>query len=176
MQREVENLNKVIENPIKPSLAIIGGAKIETKLPLIEKFQKIYDTVLIGGKIANEAEEQGLKFESNVMIPVDFAKDKLDIGPESIKQFKETISHAKTIVWNGPMGKFEEQPYDTGTNEILSAVISSGAFSVMGGGESIQILEESNNLSKISFVSTGGGAMLEYLTQGTLPGIDALRS
>jgi len=108
-------------------------------------------------------------------LPTDLAKDRLDIGPKTIEEFKTKIIGAKTIVWNGPMGKFEEKPYDIGTEEIFQAVIASGAFTLMGGGESIQILEEHNAMDKISFVSTGGGAMLEYLSGNSLPGIDVLK-
>ncbi len=174
LQKEVANLTMAMENPKRPSLAIIGGAKIETKLPLIESFQKTYDAILIGGMVANEAIDKNLKFRADVILPSDFAKNRLDIGPNTIKKFKEVISHAQTIIWNGPMGKFEEPPYDTGTKEVLNAIIQGGAYSIMGGGESVQILEENNAIDKISFVSTGGGAMLEFLSGNKLPGIEAL--
>jgi len=176
LQKEIENLDKIKNNPAHPAVAIIGGAKIETKLPLIEKFEEFYDYILVGGKIANEAVDQKLEFSKKVVMPLDFSGDRLDIGPETIAKFKEIISGAKTIVWNGPMGKFEEKPNDIGTKEVLDAVIKSGAFTLMGGGESVQILEENNALNKISFVSTGGGAMLEYLTGKFLPGIEVLKS
>jgi phosphoglycerate kinase len=175
MQKEIENLDKVKNNPVRPAVAIIGGAKIETKLPLIKIFEKNYDYVLVGGKVAVEAMDQKMQFSEKVILPVDFAQDKMDIGPETIKKFKEVIKNAKTVVWNGPVGKFEEKPYDIGTNEILVAVIESGAFSLMGGGESVEILEEHKAMDKISFVSTGGGAMLEYLSGAPMPGIDALK-
>jgi len=176
LQKEIENLDKVKTNPEHPAVAIIGGAKIETKLPLIQKLDGVYDYILVGGKIANEALDQKLSFSQKVLLPVDFGEDRLDIGPETIEKYKNIISGAKTIVWNGPMGKFEEKPYDMGTNEILSAVIESRAFVLMGGGESVEILEEQNAMDKISFVSTGGGAMLEYLSGNSLPGIEALKS
>lgn len=175
LQKEIENLDKVKDNPEHPAVAIIGGAKIETKLPLIAKFSENYEHILVGGKIANEALDQKLQFSKKVILPVDFVGDRLDIDGETLKKFKEVISTAKTIVWNGPVGKFEEKPYDKGTREVLGAVIASGAYSLMGGGESVQILEENNALDKISFVSTGGGAMLEYLSGKTLPGIEALK-
>jgi phosphoglycerate kinase len=162
-------------NPEKPAVAIIGGAKIETKLPLIKEFENKYDKILVGGKIANEAADQGLKFSENVILPMDLAEGRFDIGPETIAKFKEIIAGAKTIVWNGPMGKFEEKPYDTGTMAVLEAVISSGAYVLMGGGESVEILEENDDMDKISFVSTGGGAMLEYLSGNRMPGIEVLQ-
>jgi phosphoglycerate kinase len=174
LQKEIENLDKVRENPEHPAVAIIGGAKIETKLPVISRFETNYDYVLVGGKIANEAKDQNLKFSEKVILPMDCAEGKLDIGLETIGKFKEIIALAKTVIWNGPMGKFEEPPYDLGTREILKAIISSQAFTVVGGGESVQVLEEQNMLDKISFVSTGGGAMLEYLSGKELPGINVL--
>jgi len=175
LQEELKNLNRVIHEPENPSTAIIGGAKIETKLPLIKRFEETYSHILVGGRIANEAMDQNITFSSKVILPIDFAGDRLDIGPKTIKRFKEIIAQSKVIVWNGPMGKFEESPYDIGTREILDAVVESDAFTLIGGGESVQVLEENNLMKKISFVSTGGGAMLEYLSGNVMPGIEALR-
>jgi phosphoglycerate kinase len=174
LQKEIENLDKVKNNPEHPAVAIIGGAKIETKLPVISRFEENYDNVLVGGIIANEALDQNTKFSEKVLLPTDFGGDRLDIGTGTIEKYKNIISGAKTIVWNGPMGMFEEKPYDTGTNEILKAVLESEAFVLMGGGESVEILEEHDAMDKISFVSTGGGAMLEYLSGKELPGIKVL--
>jgi phosphoglycerate kinase len=176
LQKEIKNLDKIKESPKHPAVAIVGGAKIETKLPLIQKFEKFYNNILVGGKIANEALDRNLKFSEKVLLPQDFLGDRLDIGPETVKKYKKIIFKAKTIIWNGPMGKFEEKPYNTGTDEILLAVIESGAFVLMGGGESVEILEEQNAMDKISFVSTGGGAMLEYLSGEELPGIKVLKA
>lgn len=175
LQKEMENLDKALNSPETPAVAIIGGAKIETKLPLIKKFEDIYDHVLVGGKIANEALDQGITFSEKVILPTDFLGDRSDIGAETTERFKEIISTAKTVVWNGPMGKFEQSPYDTATWEILDAVVASGAFTLVGGGESVQALEEKNSLDKVSFVSTGGGAMLEYLSGERMPGVEALK-
>jgi phosphoglycerate kinase len=175
LQEELKNLNRVIHEPESPSTAIIGGAKIETKLPLIKRFEETYSHILVGGKIANESMDQGMTFSPKVILPVDFAGDRQDIGPKTIQRFKEIIAQSKVIVWNGPMGKFEQSPYDIGTREILDAVVESDAFTLIGGGESVQVLEENNLMQKISFVSTGGGAMLEYLSGNMMPGIEALR-
>ncbi len=175
LQKEVENLNKIKDNPEHPAVAIIGGAKIETKLPLIKSFEDSYDSILVGGKVANEAVEQGIKFGEKVLLPIDFVDGKSDIGPRTIDKFRSVISNAKTIVWNGPMGKFEIPEFEAGTKEVLGAVIESGAYSLMGGGESVEYLEENDAMDKISFVSTGGGAMLEYLSGNMMPGIEALR-
>jgi phosphoglycerate kinase len=174
LQKEIENLDKIKSNPERPAVAIIGGAKIETKLPMIKSFEKIYDNILVGGKIANEAIDENIQFSEKVMLPTDFSGDRMDIGEETIQKFVEIIKNAKTIVWNGPMGKFEESPYDLATKEVLKAVIGSGAYTLLGGGESVEILEKENAMEKISFVSTGGGAMLEYLSGNPMPGIEAL--
>lgn len=174
LQKEIENLEKVKDNPKHPAVAIIGGAKIETKLPVIKAMEKKYDHILVGGKTANETADKGMKFSEKVILPLDFEGDRLDIGKKTVDKYKKIILRAKTIIWNGPMGKFEEPPYDRGTKEILKAVIESGAYSVIGGGETVQALEENNLLEKVSFVSTGGGAMLEYLAGKELPGIKVL--
>ncbi|EKE24977.1 MAG: hypothetical protein ACD_5C00339G0003 [uncultured bacterium] len=175
LQEELKNLNKVIHEPQLPATAIIGGAKIETKLPLIKKFEETYTYILVGGKVANEAIDQNIQFSSKVILPVDFAEDRLDIGPKTIAKFKEIISNSKVVVWNGPMGKFEQPPYDNGTRQILDIMADSDNFTLIGGGESVQVLEERNMMNNISFVSTGGGAMLEYLSGNIMPGIEALR-
>jgi phosphoglycerate kinase len=175
LQHEMENLDKIKDNPVRPAVAIIGGAKIETKLPLIHRFEKIYDYVLVGGKIANEAMDQNLQFSDKVILPLDCAADRLDIGPETIKKFREIIQTAKTVVWNGPMGKFEEKPFDKGTFDVLDAVLKGRAFTLIGGGESVEMLEKRDLIDDISFVSTGGGAMLEYLSGNPMPGIEVLK-
>ncbi len=176
LQKEIENLDRVMNNPKQPATAIIGGAKIETKLPLINKFENTYANILVGGKIANEAIDQQIKFGDKVLLPVDFAEDRLDIGPATIAKFKEIIDKSEVVVWNGPMGKFEQPPYDTGSREILGAVVDSQAFTLIGGGESVQVLEENGLMDKVSFVSTGGGAMLEYLSGNPMPGLEALKA
>ncbi|EKE19718.1 MAG: hypothetical protein ACD_8C00122G0014 [uncultured bacterium] len=175
LQKEIENLSKLIHEPLHPAVAVIGGAKIETKLPLIQKFEKIYDYILVGGRVANEAIDQKVEFSSKVILPIDFANDRLDIGPKTIQRFKEIISTSKMVVWNGPMGKFEESPYDKGTRQVLDIIADGDMFTVIGGGESVQVLEENNLMGSISFVSTGGGAMLEYLSGNLMPGIESLK-
>lgn len=174
LQKEIEEMEKVKEVPAHPAVAIIGGAKIETKLPVIKFFEEKYDYVLVGGKIANEAIDQKISFSGKVILPEDFIDDRLDIGPKTREKFSAIIKSAKTIVWNGPLGKFEEERYAGGTQAVFEAVIQSGAYSLVGGGETLEILEKNNAMDKISFVSTGGGAMLEYLGGGKMPGIEAL--
>lgn len=175
MQKEIAEMEKIKNNPEKPAVAIIGGAKIETKLPVIKFFEKIYDFVLVGGKIANEALDQKIEFSEKVILPIDFVDDRLDIGPKTIEKFSKIIETAKTIVWNGPMGKFEEEKYAVGTQKIFEAVIKSPAYILVGGGETLQILEKNDSMDKVSFVSTGGGAMLEYLAGNPMPGIECLK-
>lgn len=174
---ELENLNQVRFAPRRPAVAVIGGAKIETKLPLIRALEATYDVILVGGKVANEALDNKLHFSEKVLLPQDFdSSARLDIGPNTIAYYTRILHTAKTIVWNGPMGKFEEKPYDMGTAAILHAILESGAFVVIGGGESLAVLEKARMMSRIGFVSSGGGAMLEYLSGKTLPGLAALEA
>jgi phosphoglycerate kinase len=175
---ERDRLDTIRRDPAHPAVAIIGGAKIETKLPLIREFERTYDAVLVGGKVANEAIDQGISFSDKVSLPADFqgGEARLDIGPMTTAMFIEVVKRAKTIVWNGPMGKFEESPYDAGTNALVYAMSESTANIVVGGGESLTILERGSLIHKVGFVCTGGGAMLEYMSGKELPGLTALES
>lgn len=174
---EIERLDKTRMNPEHPAIAIIGGAKIETKLPLIKALDPNYDCILVGGKIANEAIDEKIEFSGKVLLPIDFnAPDRLDIGAQTIAYFSKIIKTAKTIVWNGPMGKFEEKPYNIGTDAILHAILETEASVVIGGGESLAVIEKAGVMNKIGFVSSGGGAMLEYMSGAELPGITALEN
>lgn len=176
LMEELNRLDAIKISPARPAVAIIGGAKIETKLPLIQAFEQSYDCVLVGGKIANEALDQKLVFSEKVLLPKDFDSPyRFDIGPTTAAYYAQIIKKAKTIVWNGPMGKFEEKPYDIGTKLVLEAILESNANVVIGGGESLAVLEEAGVFHKIGFVSSGGGAMLEYLSGHALPGLEALR-
>lgn len=167
---EVENLSKVLENPAKPLVFIIGGAKLETKLPLIADFVRKADMVLVGGILPKF---QNLKLK-NVLF-ADLTEDGFDINSESISEFVEIIKKAGTVVWNGPMGKYEDEKYEAGTKKIGEAVAESEGFKVVGGGDTIVALKKFNLLDKMDYVSTGGGAMLEFLAKGILPGIAALK-
>jgi phosphoglycerate kinase len=173
LEKEVSELSKLLKDPKRPFVAIVGGAKIETKLPVIENLAKVADSVLVGGKIAKEFQISNFKFPiSNVIVATSAAGDK-DIDQKSIDKFGEVIATAKTIVWNGPMGVFEEG-FDKGTKAVAQAIIESGVYSVVGGGETTEFLASEDLLSKFSFVSSGGGAMLEFLAGKELPGIKAL--
>jgi 3-phosphoglycerate kinase len=179
VQKEIRELDKVQNSFKAPAVAIIGGAKIETKLPVINVLERKYDNILVGGKIANEAIERKIKFSQKVVLPVDFTDGHLDIGPKTIAKFRKIISDARTIIWNGPLGKFEEEKYAVGTNEIFSAIMDAaegGAFVLVGGGETLEVIEKNNAMKKVGFVSTGGGAMLDYLSGDVMPGIEALKN
>lgn len=177
LMEEIWQLDQICFSPKHPAVAIIGGAKIETKLPLIRMFEEKYDCILVGGKVANEAIDRKIVFSEKVLLPQDFDSPlRLDIGRSTIAYYIQIIKMAKTIVWNGPMGKFEEKPYDIGTDAILHAILESQAFVVIGGGESLAVLEKAGAIDKIGFVSSGGGAMLEYLSGKKLPGLEALES
>ncbi len=166
---EVANLNKVLQDPARPLVVLVGGAKIETKEPIISYMSSFADCVLVGGKLMSE----GVTPSDKVVLPQDNVDGK-DIGRETVAQFKEILATAKTIVWNGPMGVFEEPAYANGTTELARTVVSSSAFTVVGGGDTVTAIDELGLLDKINFVSTGGGAMLEFLAGKTLPGLAAL--
>lgn len=178
--KELENLEKVKENPTKPAVAVIGGSKIETKLAVIEKFAQNYDFVLVGGKTANEALDRKIEFPENVILPVDFspvekAAERLDIGEKTQEIFVEKISQAKTIVWNGPVGLFEREESSIGTRNIISAIGKNvRAFRLIGGGETISALNHFSSPKHFNYVSMSGGAMLDFLAEKELPGIKAL--
>lgn len=176
MQKEIEELSKALKPLKRPSMAVIGGAKIETKLPVIENLAKIYDVVLLGGKISVEAKEKNMKFSQNVVLPEDFSDGNFDIGPKTIEKYALAISAASFIVWNGPMGKFEEEAYRKGTDAVYEAIVSSDAWKIAGGGESVEYINSKKGAEKFNFVSSGGGAMLEFLSGKKLPGIEALEN
>jgi len=156
-------------------VAIVGGKKVDTKSKFINSISKVSDWVIISGLIAKEVAEKNIKFEypEKIVIPVG-QLDALDINQDSIKIFQEKISQAKTIVWNGPFGKFEDEKYVAGSLAIAEAIIKSGAFAVVGGGETVEFLNKQSMIDKFSHVSTGGGAMLSYLAGDKLPGIEVL--
>ncbi len=175
LQKEIEMLGKIMKNPIRPLVAIIGGAKIETKVKFIEEFSAIADFVIVGGLIEKEILEKNIKFtfREKIIAPANNL-DALDIDDATIKKFREKILIAKTIFWNGPFGKFEDEQHKKGSLEIAKAIVESGAFSVVGGDETVEFLDREKLVSKFSYVCTGGGAMLSYLAGDILPGLKAL--
>lgn len=173
LEEEVRVMTNLLETPARPFVSIVGGAKMETKLPVIENLSKISHHVLIGGKLPLEIQKIGQKFPENVLV-AKLTEDKRDIDLESAHQFIRLISAARTVVWNGPMGLFEDG-HEIGSRAVAMAILDSRAYSVVGGGETTQFLERQNLLSRFSFVSAGGGAMLEFLAGKELSGIKALQ-
>jgi len=169
--KEIEVLSKIREKPARPVVLLLGGTK-EDKIDYAKKLVNWADWVLVGGKLV---EYDGIpQLAKHPKILADLIKSGQDITMEAVEKFKEIIFKAKTIVWAGPMGNFYDQRYETGTKEIARAVVESGAFSVVGGGDTEVALTRFGLDKKISFISSGGGAMLEFLAEGTLPGIEAI--
>lgn len=171
IQKETEQLTKAIVAPAEGKVIFIGGAKVETKMPTIEYLLDKSEAIAVGGKIANELPPMS---DSCVYVPVDFAENKLDIGPETAKVFAALTTQAKLIVWNGPMGKFEDEKFAAGTRVVAEAIAGSAAFTIIGGGDTIAAVNQFGLLNKFGFVSTGGGAMLAFLAGQRLPGLEAL--
>lgn len=188
LEHEIKTLTQML-TPKRPAVAIIGGAKLETKLPAVKALAKIYDHVLVGGMIANEILQISIaqKISPNVILPIpdSLAGQKyFDIGENSVKEFSVFIQKAKTIIWNGPMGKFEDARYRTGTKGLIELVKSAhvkGGTVLIGGGETIYALQKfapelMDKKLKDFHISTGGGAMLDFLAGEELPGIEALHN
>lgn len=169
---EVSVLRGVRQNPRQPLVAIIGGAKIADKLPVVQSLSRIAKYVLIGGKLVSEIRQTAMVLPENVIV-AELDESGMDIDESSIKTFQQMIAGSNQIVWSGPLGKFEDG-HSTGSRAVAEAIISSGADSVVGGGDTITCLNTLGLLDKINFVSTGGGAMLKLLAEGTLPTIEAL--
>lgn len=175
LEKEIKNLSRLLEGPPKPMIAIVGGEKVETKAKLIEKISEVADFILVGGLIKNEIIEKKitLKYPSKIIGPLNSLKNP-DIDLATIKIFKEKILKAKAVFWNGPLGMVEKKEYALGTLEIAKAIIESRAFSVAGGGETVEFLNKAGLIQKFNHVSTGGGAMLQFLSGQDLPGLKAL--
>lgn len=186
LEKEFEEL-ETAKNPEHPAVAVIGGAKIETKLPVVDALAKTYDYVLVGGMIANEINKNRTKYSlgANVILPDEktgMSYNGCDIGTDTADDFIKIIEKAKTIIWNGPVGKYEEDKCSTGTRLLINAIgkaYDNSAKILIGGGETINAIQKFNPAlfdkknKKIS-ISTGGGAMLEFLAGKSLPGIDVL--
>ncbi|MBQ6409856.1 phosphoglycerate kinase [Candidatus Saccharibacteria bacterium] len=176
LEKEIENLKKVLENPEHPVLLIIGGSKVEDKQPLIDKFTKIADHILVGGKIAADGYKPT---NSKIIVATDFDEDaektKLDIGPVSTAEFVKYIEEAKTIIWNGCLGKVEDPAFATASSIIADAIgKNTQATTIICGGDTTGFVEnylKDHKDLKYSLISTGGGATLEFLLGKDLPGI-----
>lgn len=224
MEKELEFLGRALNTPERPFVAILGGAKVSDKIPVIRSLiERKVDKLLIGGAMAytffkangitvgkslvendmmqtaldtaRDAEAAGVQLllptdhqvvdaydpiNSMKAIPVEFTNAGLvglDIGPDTANLFSAALEGAKTIVWNGPMGMFEEKPFDEGTLAIANAVAAAtdaGATSIVGGGDSVAAVNQAGLADRISHISTGGGATLEFLAGDKLPGVEAL--
>ncbi len=218
LKREVEALDRVVKDPVKPFIAIVGGAKVSDKIKIIETLLVSVDKLLIGGAMAYPfLKAQGFEVgkslcgdedialakrilatpsKGKIVLPTDhivsgsfdgapevldyvnIPADKmgLDIGPSSLHLFESHLQTAKTVLWNGPMGIFENPNYSKGTFGIAKKLASlSDAFTLVGGGDSVNAVHQSGLAEMMSHISTGGGASLEYIENGTLPGIQALK-
>jgi phosphoglycerate kinase len=223
LAKEIESLNRVLKNSVKPVTAVLGGSKVSSKITVIENILDKVDHMIIGGgmtftfikalggKIGNsicEDDKQELALQIlhlakqknvHIHIPVDvvaanaFSNDAetqivdvreipdgwqgLDAGPKSLENFKDVIMNSKTILWNGPLGVFEMESFAKGTialGNFIAESTANGAFSLVGGGDSVAAVKQFNLEDKMSYVSTGGGAMLEMLEGKVLPGIAAI--
>lgn len=181
LEKEIENLDKVTKSPTHPLTVIIGGAKVEDKQPLIDRFLNLADNILVGGKIAADGYKST---DKKIYIAEDFDEDeegnRLDCGPISTSKFAEIVSNSKTIIWNGLLGKAEDSAYSTSTT-IVAKLIGENPdiFSVICGGDTagfIEELESEYSNLKYNLVSTGGGASLEYLCGNTLPGLEVIKN
>ncbi len=179
LEKEINILSRSLEEPERPLTAVIGGAKIETKTKAIDAFLKKADYLLIGGKIAYDPKLQCASAKRShiekLLLPEDNIKN-FDIGPKAIKEFVKIIKKSRTIIWNGPIGMFEDKRFEKGTKKIAKAIAENKiAFKVAGGGETIEAIYKYGLEKKFNHISTGGGAMLAFLSGEKLPGIEALK-
>lgn len=219
IEKEIQMLDGLLENPKRPYIAILGGAKVSDKIGVIEKLMDVVDAFIIGGAMAytflkaqghfvgkSRTEDDKVKYakelleridarNKTVLLPVDHVVSKsftdaagavvkktfdegdmgLDIGPESLRQFSALIKEAGTIFWNGPMGVFETPEFSKGTFGLAKVISESKGITIIGGGDSAAAAEQSGFADKMTHISTGGGASLEYLQGDKLPGLEVLR-
>lgn len=224
IEQELQSLDKVLKSPERPFTAIMGGAKVSTKITIIENLLDKVDNLILGGgmtytfikarggnigssicedeyldlatKIEKMAKEKGVKLylpvdvvaaddfnnDANTqVVPVEQIPDNwqgLDAGPETIKIYQDVIENSKTILWNGPVGVFEMDNFAKGSRAVAEAIAAGtqkGAFSLIGGGDSVACINKFGMADKVSYISTAGGALLEYLEGKDLPGIKAIR-
>jgi phosphoglycerate kinase len=191
LERELEELGALLEDPAHPFVAVLGGAKVEDKIGVVRSLSERADTLLVGGKMAEELEPTyKIELPADVVAAAAFEEDAetrivtageapdgwlgLDIGPETRKRYAERIAGAKTVFWNGPMGVFEWPRFAEGTKEIGEAVAACQGHTVVGGGDSVRALQELGVADRIDWISTGGGASLELLEGKELPGVVAI--
>ena len=222
IEKEVEMLGDNLNNPERPFVAILGGAKVSDKIKVIENLLEKVDSIIIGGgmsytflkamgyeignsiceldriDIAKETIEKAEKKGVKLLFPIDTVCGKefsneaetivvdskeipkgwqgLDIGPKAIEEFTQVLKNAKTVIWNGPLGVFEFEKFAKGTNAIAKVLSEINAITIVGGGDSVAAVEKGGFSDKITHISTGGGATLEYLEGKELPGIECLEN
>lgn len=191
LERELEELGSLLEDPARPYVAVLGGAKVEDKIGVLDALSERADALLIGGKMAEEVSPGDKRvLPTDVVAAAAFEPDAeakvvpageepdgwlgLDIGPSTREAFAARIAGAKTVFWNGPMGVFEWPRFAEGTRAIAEAVAASSGHTVVGGGDSVRAIEELGLADRIDWVSTGGGASLELLEGKELPGVLAI--
>lgn len=176
LEKEIEILDGFLGNPERPVIAIVGGTKVKTKAKFIEKLLEIADSVLVGGPIKKEIEDEKIIFknEEKIIGPTTDILD-FDISNETAEIFRNKILGAKTVLWNGPLGRTEDTMFTRGSAEVAKAIIDSKAFSIVGGGDTVEFINRLGTAAKFNHVSTGGGAMLAYVAGEKLPGIEVLR-
>jgi phosphoglycerate kinase len=175
LEEEMRHLGNVLKKPEKPFVVIFGGAKIEEKIHVIKNLLPKASKFLLGSSIIDRP-KIGIR-SPKIVKPIDWISEKneaLDIGPLTVEMFAEIIRSAETIVWSGPLGKFEDKRFLGGSASLAKLIAKSQAFSVVGGGETTQLVKQLGLEKRYSFLSTGGGAMLEFLAGKKLPGIIAL--
>lgn len=219
MEKEITHLTQCLENPKRPFVAIIGGAKVKDKIKMLKKLLDVADTVLLGGAMAytflvasgvavassltsvesimtaKEVLDYAKAKNKKLLLPVDHVAVRLsdkkekreivdfmvddmvgyDIGPKTIKLYSEEIASAGQILWNGPLGKYEDERFKEGTFKIAKAIADSNAFSIVGGGDSISAVKNSGLAGKINFLSTGGGATLKFIEDGSLSCVEVIQ-
>lgn len=173
--QEVDALEKVLKSPKRPVLALISGVK-QDKLTYIEPFKKIADTILIAGRLPEYIHDTSPLRKDPKLVVAGLVQDREDITIHSVETFEDQIAKAGTIVISGPPGKFEDDGHRQGTKRVFEAVCRTNAFKVAGGGDTQEAIDLLDLRDKFDWLSVGGGAMLEFLTTGTLPGIEALKT
>lgn len=175
-QKEVENLSKVFENPIRPLVFLISGLK-EDKLQYIKAFESMADKILVGGRLPELLGDKALesiRLQTGKIVIGNLIMDKEDITLNTIEVFEKEVSGVGTIVVSGPLGKYEEEGHRMGTEKVFKAVAASSAFKIAGGGDTERAITTLNLSDGFNWISVGGGAMLEFLSKKTLPGIEAM--
>jgi phosphoglycerate kinase len=194
LERELAELGRLLEDPERPFVSIVGGAKVDDKIGVLRSLAERADVVLVGGKMAEEIREHPIEVQVKLpadvvaaaafepeaeakVVPADGVPDGwrgLDIGPATREGYAKRIGMARTVFWNGPMGVFEWPRFAEGTLAIARAVAEADAHTVVGGGDSVRAVEEAGLADRIDWVSTGGGASLELLEGKELPGVAAI--